>query len=268
MNCIKCGKPIADGELFCQQCSLNPTVMELEDAAPTPSYPAPKGAMQTPRPVKPAPVKASPQKSGKPAEPRRSTKKAVVILSVLLALCLGMLLWREGTLRVEKNRLRAESSELAERERALTDLNAEVEALKAELEVAKQTAAAKEEALKELEAAFDGSKSTMSQTQYDMAAQKLELERLKSEHTALEAEAAALTQQLAEAQEMLEQAVEDREKAGFMDSHVVFVENNNTGFYHTYDCDSFPKNSFWAYSRKLAESNGYKPCPVCKGKAQ
>ena len=265
MNCIKCGKAIPDGELFCLQCSLNPTVMELEKTAPPPSYPTPKGTMQTPRPVRPTPPTPAPSRKG---TEKRHPRKTAAILSVALVLCLGLLLWREGTLRVEKNRLRAETSELAEREKALTDLNEEIDALKGELEVAKQTAAAKEEALKELEAAFDGSKSTMSQTQYDMAAQKLELERVRSDYAALEAEAAALTQQLAEAEQLLEQSVTDREKAGFMDSHVVFVENNNTGYYHTYDCENFPKNSFWAYSRKLAESNSYKPCPVCKGKAQ
>ena len=54
-------------------------------------------------------------------------------------------------------------------------------------------------------------------------------------------------------------------KSKFMDSYVVFVENDGSGLYHKYGCDDFAQTSFWAYSRKLAEANGYKPCPRCFG---
>ena len=54
-------------------------------------------------------------------------------------------------------------------------------------------------------------------------------------------------------------------KSRFMDSYVVFVENDGTGQYHKYGCDHFAQTSFWAYSRKLAEANGYTPCPYCFG---
>ena len=50
-----------------------------------------------------------------------------------------------------------------------------------------------------------------------------------------------------------------------MDSYVVFVENDGRGLYHKYGCDDFAQTSFWAYSRKLAEANGYQPCPRCFG---
>ena len=56
-----------------------------------------------------------------------------------------------------------------------------------------------------------------------------------------------------------------RAKADFMDSYVVFVNNNGTGYYHRYDCGNFTRSNFWAYSRKLAENYGYTPCPVCGG---
>ena len=54
-------------------------------------------------------------------------------------------------------------------------------------------------------------------------------------------------------------------KSKFMDSYVVFVENDGSGLYHKYGCDDFAQTSFWAYSRKLAEANGYTPCPHCFG---
>ena len=51
------------------------------------------------------------------------------------------------------------------------------------------------------------------------------------------------------------------EKANFMDDYVVFVEDDGTGLYHSYDCEHFTKSKFWAYSRRLAEANGYHPAP-------
>jgi len=106
-----------------------------------------------------------------------------------------------------------------------------------------------------------------------------ELDRLKKENESLSSQTAELQEEidsllvtqeeLLETQEKLTTALEGaeiyRKKAQFMDSYVVFVENNNSGYYHTYDCEAFAKKSFWAYSRKLAESNGFKPCPDCGG---
>ena len=51
----------------------------------------------------------------------------------------------------------------------------------------------------------------------------------------------------------------------FMDSYVVFIEDDGTGNYHRYDCGKFSKKNFWAYSRKLAERQGYTPCAQCFG---
>ena len=54
-------------------------------------------------------------------------------------------------------------------------------------------------------------------------------------------------------------------KLRFMDSYVVFIEDDGTGNYHRYDCGKFSKKNFWAYSRKLAERQGYTPCAQCFG---
>ena len=62
-SCIKCGREIPDGELFCNACALNP-----EQPEPVrPAQPAPQGRMQ-----KPVPVRASaqtPPGERKPAQP-------------------------------------------------------------------------------------------------------------------------------------------------------------------------------------------------------
>ena len=44
-TCIKCGKEIPDGELFCAECGLNPGAAP---SRPRPSVPAQPGRMQTP----------------------------------------------------------------------------------------------------------------------------------------------------------------------------------------------------------------------------
>ena len=45
----------------------------------------------------------------------------------------------------------------------------------------------------------------------------------------------------------------------------LFVNNDDSDLYHKYDCSSFTKADFWAYSRKLAENYGYTACPNCGG---
>ena len=52
-------------------------------------------------------------------------------------------------------------------------------------------------------------------------------------------------------------------KSDFLDTYAVFVENDGTNYYHTYNCNKFLKESFWIYSRKLAENYGFTPCPSC-----
>ena len=82
-----------------------------------------------------------------------------------------------------------------------------------------------------------------------------ELESAADEIKALEEENETLTEDLEEA----------GEKADFMDTYVVFVNNDDTDYYHNYDCSQFIKTNFWAYSRKLAENYGYTACPTCGG---
>lgn len=54
-------------------------------------------------------------------------------------------------------------------------------------------------------------------------------------------------------------------KANFMDRYIVFIEDNGTNYYHTFDCSEFTATNFWVYNRSLARSSGYTPCPICGG---
>ena len=96
-----------------------------------------------------------------------------------------------------------------------------------------------------------------------MTTQQAELERVTAEKEALETENASLTQSIETLTSTNEELASTNRryvtKSKFMDAYVVFVENDGTGYYH------FAQTSFWAYSRKLAEANGYTPCPHCFG---
>mgnify|MGYP000803828327 FL=1 len=54
-----------------------------------------------------------------------------------------------------------------------------------------------------------------------------------------------------------------QEKSDFIDAHVVFVEDDGTKYYHTYDCSRFTKQGYWVYGRNTAEAKGYTACPYC-----
>ena len=266
MECIKCGKPIADGELFCVLCSLNPDEIQPDEPA-RPRYPEPEGRMKQPGTApKKVPVKAQPAKAAPKPKTGRGLRICFAAVTLMLILAIGFTLWMYADVQVEKNRLRVREADIDTLEWDLAELKYEVSQLELELQTAEQTIAAKELALQEVEDALNGSQSTMSQTQYDLAAQKVELERIKSEKTTLEAQLLTAQARVASLESRVEEMKAYQEKAAFMDDHVVFVEDDRTGYYHTYDCANFAKAKFWAYSRKLAESNGYKPCPVCGGR--
>lgn len=261
MECIKCGKPVSEGELFCHQCSMN---LGLQDKPAEPQsvrYPEAKGRMQTPPPRQPQPAPKPVQKSA-PKGKSGGSKAPFAVVCLLLIAALGFIAWQYTGIQLEKNRLRVREDELSSMEWDLAELTDENADLIAQIEAAQQTIAAKELALQEVEQALTGSESTMSQTQYDLANMKLELERAKSELTAMEAELESLQTQLEAAQKRAEDARTWQEKAQFMDKHVVVVEDDGSGYYHTYGCPSFPGRTFFVFSRNAAAKN-YKPCPVC-----
>jgi len=259
-ECIKCGKEIPEGELFCIECSLNPGAPMFDEPRPTDRFPVPKGKMQTPQPVKyvrvqtPAPQPAPKRRSG------RGMAVAFGIVTLLLVLVLGFVGWQYGSFRAEKNRLRTKEADLALRQSEMDELQLEKDTLLADLEKAAEESQAKDQQIKDLKAQLTSSQSSQSQGQYDLTAKQQELEQLQEDNQELLAHCEELQLEIVELEEArtaLESALDVarryKTKAEFMDS------------YHTYDCTSFARNSFWAYSRKLAEAQGFHPCPVCKG---
>jgi len=48
----------------------------------------------------------------------------------------------------------------------------------------------------------------------------------------------------------------------FYYSHAACV-NENSNYYHKYDCNKFDSSYFWIYNTEAAELKGYSPCPYC-----
>lgn len=273
-TCIKCGKPIEDGELFCAVCGMNPIAATPEDAPRR--VQTPSGRMQKPVPqavVYHAPVK---QPAPAPKKAPRGLILAVVLLGILSVGLIALSAYQYIGGNTRRTELRVQEAALNERETELNDLYAQIEGLNDALDAAEAAIAAKNAEIKALTARAEAAESIANQTQYDADTQLAELERVTQENAALqlsldscEAENEALTQSVdtlkQSVKELTQQTDTLRKKTDFMDSYVVFVENDKTSLYHRYDCVSFAQKSFWAYSRKLAESNGYSACPLCFG---
>ena len=267
-HCIKCGKEIVDGELFCIECSLNPGSSLFEEPRQMTQT---RGRMQTPQPVR-RPVAQTvdiiPPEEKKPAAVK--LKVALAVVSVLLAAALGLMIWQQGRVRVERTRLETREADLLLQAAEADELRVELEGLNGQLAELKAEIEEKEAEIADLEKQLSGSMSSQSQSEYDLSTTQAELARLQEENEQLlllEEELSEQVDTLSADLEALEQESAAYEaKANFMDNYVVFVENNNSGYYHTYDCGNFSKKNFWAYSRKLAESNGFEPCPVCGGR--
>ncbi len=267
-TCIKCGRPIADGELFCKECALNPDVF-VEPSRPRPA-PSSAGRMQTP--VKRAPAPKPAQKAPEPikgAPKKRRTGAIIAILCVITAISMGLSIYLISRGAKQRASLRLRESDLEEREQTLATLEQSLADTEQELLAAKDKLSEQEQTIDDLKQSFSSAQSTVSQTQYDMTTQQAELDRMTEENEALQQENAALEQSVQTLTATNEELASSNRlfltKSKFMDSYVVFVENDGTGYYHKYGCDKFAQTSFWAYSRKLAEANGYKPCPSCFG---
>ena len=271
-QCIKCGREIPEGELFCVECSLNPGLTTSESLSPTERYPIPKGKMQTPVPVKRVPVPAPPPVAEPPKKAGKGVVAALVIVILLLIASAVFQLWQYSDLQAERNRLRTKEADLLLRQNENEALQQQLDGLNLLLDQAQTTIAEQEAELEDLEDQISDIKSSQSQGQYNLATKQLEIEKLEDKYAELkkvcdelEEEKASLEEIRAKLEAALEAARPYKTKADFMDSYVVFVENDKSNYYHTYDCTEFSKSNFWAYSRKLAEAQGFTACPICDG---
>lgn len=255
-HCIKCGRQIPEGELFCLECSMNPGSSLFQETRLPPT-----GRMQTPVPRKkvsaaPAAVKERKQKQKK----HTGLKLAFALVSILLVLVVGFVAWQYEDIQMERTRLETKEADLLLREKEKEELTQELEQANTRLEELQQTLAEQEAEIQNLQA-----QSEASQIPPDPLTDWSELARLEEENKQLLLLEEELEAQIKTLTATLEETKTHREKAAFLDQYVVFVVDNGSNVYHTYDCARFSKKNFWAYSRKLAENKGYEPCSTCGG---
>ena len=303
MYCIKCGREVADGELFCDTCSNR-----TEEKKPEPEERQPERIQEKPpirQPQQKAPVKATPKK-------KFNILLIPMILFALITVAACILVYRfYNEMNITKNTYRVKEANLVSQINELEALQKELEEKTLALQTAEAEAAELEQTVTELELMIATLEGSASQGAYDTAAAQQTITRLEGEKEDLNEQIEELegdNEELAESIEKLGESIEElteemqgleedlqlaqveleeketeieelneeietlnadlkkaNEKATFMDSYVVFVNNDDSDLYHKYDCSRFTKADFWAYSRKLAENYGYTACPNCGG---
>lgn len=276
MYCLRCGRQVAEGASFCDACAE--TVAKPLEESPFLSTRIILPARSSARPAaRPLPEKKKKKPEADPGKPRRLIA-AVVLLSLccvlLTAACgYGAKLWFDG--RREHNTLLATQEENTRLQAQLAQKDEEIRAQQDKVsQVSARLAEAEEENI-HLQQEINANK--MQGSEIDLSVRELQEEnlglqkenqRLNEENTAyadrvktLEQEQKTLNSRIS-ALESENARLE--EKSGFIDRHVAFIENDGSGYYHSYSCPRFKKQSYWAYSTNLAISKGYEPCPDCQ----
>lgn len=264
-ECIKCGKPIPDGELFCKACDMNPGTAE-----PRPRVAAQSGRMQAP--VKQVERRPEPPKRPETAaqsRPRRESRALLAVAWGLAVLGIGLSVWQYAGRARQQRSIRLREEAVAEQESEMQALREQTKNLQAELETAEQKQEEQARQIEALQKTVNSAESSANQSQYDLTEQQKQLQEALEENEALTAQAKELEEKNGklETEKAELQAKYDAQNGQirFVDSYVVFIEDDGTGQYHKYGCSRFLKKNFWAYSRKLAEKQGYTPCEQCFG---
>ncbi len=275
MQCIKCGKPVPDGEIFCALCSLSPERGKKpmsQKSVDTKKKPKANRQKKTLADSLNPPV---PHKAYATAEPKRRNFFPAFLVALLLAVAAVSYIattyheWNQWTTVFESQEaeLLTYQSKITTLEQALADATTKLASTEESLSNA-------ETSLATLQAQLGITENTATQTQYDMTTQQMEMSDLETENQQLTTELASTNVQVTTLTGQVEDLVQGMEDmtslylqaeaaAAFMNQHVVFVSDDGTNTYHLYGCEQFTIDSFWAYNRSLAESNGNTPCPIC-----
>jgi len=266
-KCVRCGREIPVGEIFCEICATKP----LPDAGTSSA----SGRHLKKKKKQKAPA------SSKGGRVGLIIALVISILFTLAALALSFYIYE--TVSHERANLRAQQAELAQRESAALQAEKDLEEKLAELKDSEQTIAKLEREIRALQEQIRGSESQSSQSQYDLTAAREQIRELEEKQAEYEQALADLSEQMTNLQAdydilfadnetlqadydaLSEQKLAMEDKLSWIDAYVVYVENDGSNHYHTYECEKFVRKSFWIYNRKLAENKGYTACPICGG---
>lgn len=255
MNCIRCGRRIPEGQMFCEAC------------AGVVDEPLQESAYMNKHIVLPAQKKAS-------AVFRRRLRgltAAVTLLAIFCVLLLGAcgygVYFYFGKFQVERNRLRAQEEELDRRAVEVGQMQVELVDTRDALSTARQDLAERERTISKLEQELNLYRIESNESEQSAKAMQDENLRLLEENTDLSRELDTWVTKAEDLTSQLSAVTKERDrlirKSDFVDAHIAFIENDGTGYYHVYSCSHFKAESYWAFSVNLAISRGYTACPYC-----
>lgn len=296
MFCPRCGKMVIPPKSVADSTDSADSV---ETSIPAPSEASETPPKKTPQKLYPPEEKAVPECTVAPAPAKthvRSSKRqrtskynrGLVILSVILGIIAAIsvaitvyILTNTHGMRVE---LTKAQTERASAQAAVGTLQEEVSTLETTLADVRGQRDSLSDEVSQLTSQINSMESSANQSAYDREAIERELAEAQEDVKALSGQITEVQGQLTETQAKLDSALAEKDKLqedydallstqketekelNFYDSYVVFVMlSNSSKYYHKYDCEDFTQKNFLAYSTKLAEANGYTPCPKCCG---
>lgn len=278
MNCIRCGKHIPAGRHFCDECAGDVST-PLKDSPFLNTHVRLTGA-----PLEGAKKDAKEPQTARKKKARKPFRKGRWIAAVSALACLCLLLgvacfyclsslYSDKAQR-ERNRL---SVQAEQNER----LRSDYDALSAQFDAVQEDKAALQQKLVEKDQELKTAQNELTQERQKQSVSTQSAREIQTKNQELlkeNGEYEKKVQELNDSVAALEgkvQSLDDtvdtlteknkslQKKSDFIDAHVVFIENDGTGYYHTYSCSRFKRQSYWAYSTNLAIHQGYKPCPDC-----
>ncbi len=231
MKCLRCGTELKDSDVFCPDCS-KVTSVPLQPSA----YMSKKAVIPKRRPSQT--IKKPEGKA--PVKKQRSVGRWILLSGVLL-LVVALFTLQGAYNYGEKRKLEAEVLRLLSVEDECVRLTDKVRKSEAEIRALEQ----------ELSAL--GTDSYL--------AVRDELKAAQAENEELTHDLALARDELAELTQELEKVAE---KAEFLDTRIVFIQDDTPTVFHTFDCEKFSHNGYRAYNKQLATSLGYTPCPHCQ----
>ena len=231
MKCLRCGTELKDSTVFCPDCS-KVTSIPLQPSA----YLSRKISLPRRKPAQ-----SIKKTEGKRSAPKNRNTGGWILLSAVLLLVCALFLFqsvytydRKEELAQELARLQAVEDECVRLTDKLRQAESEVESLEQEL-------------------------SNLGSSSYLIV--RKELKTVRAQNADLTRELNRAREDLAELESRLEQL---QDKAGFLDAHIVFLQDEDPTVFHSYSCEKFTRNGYRAYNKQQALSLGYTPCPHCQ----
>ena len=231
MNCIRCGRRIPEGQMFCEACAGVVDEPLQESAYMNKHIVLPAQRAEQPG-AAPAPQKPAQKKAGAVFRRRlRGLTAAVTLLAIFCVLLLGAcgygVYFYFGKFQVERNRLRAQEEELDRRAVEVGQMQVELVDTRDALSTARQDLAERERTISKLEQELNLYRIESDESEQSAKAMQDENLRLLEENTDLSRELDTWVTKAEDLTSQLSAVTKERDrlirKSDFVDAHIAFI---------------------------------------------